>query len=131
MRTRVIREIIAIDTRTGERSVFPHAKAAAAALGISVWHIREAAKGLLKKKPKHQYIFHYGELYEGSVSGNKRSVVRINPATGERTIYESIAQAALENCKEPQQIGLVLRGKSKTTAGFRWEYADKKEGDKG
>lgn len=130
MRTIQAHEIIVTDIRTGQKSIFPHAKAASAALGVSAYNIRAAAKGLLKRRPKHPYIFQYGKANKGAFAGKRRRVVRINPETGEKTYYESIVRAAAENYITVQAIGMALRGKAKTAAAHYWEYADAKEGDR-
>jgi len=130
MGANVAREIIVISKRTGEKSVYPCAEAAARALGMCRPTIIRCITGKTKK-PRHPYIFRYGALNPWVHGADKRrAVVRIDPVTGEETVYESIAEAARQNGRETWSIGCVLRGKYKTTGGFFWRYADTKEGDK-
>ena len=54
---------------------------------------------------------------------SNRAVIRVNGA-GERKQYESISVAATDNGTTRENIKSVVRGKSKTAAGFKWEYVD-------
>lgn len=52
------------------------------------------------------------------------AVKRIDPATGETVVYESVAQATRELGINHRGISKACRGHAKTYMGYVWEYAD-------
>mgnify|MGYP005962867461 CR=1 FL=1 len=57
--------------------------------------------------------------------GKPTKIVRINKDTGERTVYNSMLEAANENNCSVSNISKCAKGKQKTCAGFMWKYFDK------
>lgn len=59
--------------------------------------------------------------------GKPTKIVRINKDTGERTVYNSMLEAANENNCSVSNISKCAKGKQETCAGFMWKYFDKYE----
>ena len=54
----------------------------------------------------------------------EKTVVRISPDGGERKVYASIKEAAMENHANVPNIIEVCKKRSKTCVGYLWEYFD-------
>lgn len=62
----------------------------------------------------------------GKANVNASSVIRIDPSTGERVFFETVAEAAKGLKINHRGISKACRGESKTYKGYVWEYASGK-----
>ena len=60
----------------------------------------------------------------GKNNHKSRSVLRINPKTGEKRIFETITEAEKEMNINHRGISKACRGVNNTYMGYIWEYAD-------
>lgn len=97
--------------------------------------IREACNGLKYKVKGFYWIYEDDfnnidkfEEHKNRITNRlqKRTIYKINSKNEILQKYESIAQASKDIGIHPTSIGQCLKGISKTSAGFKWKYADTK-----
>lgn len=101
---------------------YPSVKAAADAIGYNSSSINDVLMGRAKKCDGHSYKYADGGT-TNVIEGRRRQVCQIDPATNEVVAtYPSRSEAVM--AMDNTGIGNCLRGAAKTSAGFKWKYAD-------
>lgn len=78
----------------------------------------------------HKYNSNYGDIHQrkrATMLRNKKkvkSVIATNLKTGEKTYFETIADASKMTGADGSSISLVCKGKRKTSKGYTFEYLD-------
>lgn len=125
------RKIVLIDNQYNLIKTYNCMKDASEELNVHIAHIQDVCNK--KCTNTGGYIFMYYEEYEKNKNNLIGKEIHINPYKRKVNqlmldgtfinTYESIREAERKTGISHYGIGDVLRGKTKTSGGFKWEYA--------